>query len=54
MSTEHELESLRRRLYKIVKVVDPPKLGMIITQEGDDTPEVGPYDLWVHVEGKKT
>ena len=54
MSLERELDALRRRASKIVKHVDPPKLSMIITKDGDEKPEVGPYDLWVHVESKKS
>ena len=53
MSLERELDALRRRASKIVKHVDPPKLRMIITKDGDELPEVGPYDLWVHCESKK-
>ena len=49
-----ELDALRRRASKIVRPVDPPKLGLVITQEGDATPTVGPYDLWIEIENKKT
>ena len=54
MSLERELDALRRRASKIVRHVDPPKLGLVITQEGDETPKVGPYDLWIEIENKKT
>ena len=54
MSLEREVDALRRRASKILKHVDPPKLSMIITKDGDEKPEVGPYDLWVHVVSKKT
>ena len=54
MSLERELDALRRRASKIVKHVDPPKLSMIITKDGDEKPEVCPYDLWLYVESKKT
>ena len=61
MSLERELDALRRRASKIVRHVDPPKLGLVVTQEGDatptvgdETPEVGPYDLWIEIENKKT
>ena len=54
MSLERELDALRRRASKIVRHVDPPKLGLVVTQEGYATPTVGPYDLWIEIENKKT
>ena len=48
MNFEKELTSLRRRLDNVTKIVDPPKLKMIIGDENLDQelPEVETLTQW--------
>ena len=48
MNFEKELTSLRRRLDNVTKIVDPPKLQMIIVDENLDQelPEVETLTQW--------
>ena len=48
MNFEKELTSLRRRLDNVTKIVDPPKLQMIIVDENLDQelPEVESLTQW--------
>ena len=48
MNFEKELTSLRRRLDNVTKIVDPPKLQMIIVDENLDQemPEVNSLTQW--------
>ena len=48
MNFEKELTSLRRRLDNVTKIVDPPKLKMIIVDENLDQelPEVETLTQW--------
>ena len=48
MNFEKELSSMRRRLENITKVIDPPKLSMIVVDENLDQelPEVDSLTEW--------
>ena len=48
MNLERELSSMRRRLENITKVIDPPKLSMIVVDENLDQelPEVDSLTEW--------
>ena len=48
MNFEKELTSLRRRLDNVTKIVDPPKLSMIVVDEnqGQELPEVESLTQW--------
>ena len=48
MNFEKELTSLRRRLDNVTKIVDPPKLKMIIVDENleQELPEVETLTQW--------
>jgi hypothetical protein len=53
MSTRRELEALRRRLSKILPIVQPPELSMTVISGDDPMPDPSPWNLTLYIESKK-
>ena len=52
MSTRREIEALRRRLNKIVPIIQPPELKLHVIGASDSVPTSSPWDLVIRVEDK--
>ena len=53
MSTRRELEALRRRLNKIVPLIQPPELSMTVISGDDPVPDPSPWNLTLYIESKE-
>ena len=52
MSTHRELEALRRRLNKIVPIIQPPELKLHVIGANDPIPTTSPWELIIKVEDR--
>ena len=52
MSTRREIEALRRRLNKIVPIIQPPELKLHVIGASDPVPTSSPWELVIKVEDK--
>ena len=52
MSTRRELEALRRRLNKIVPLIQSPELKLHVIGANDPIPTSSPWELIIKVEDK--
>ena len=52
MSTRRELENLRKRLNRIVPLVQPPELKLHVIGANDPIPTTSPWELIIRVEDR--
>ena len=52
MSTNREIEALRRRLNKLVPIIQPPELKLHVIGANDPIPTSSPWELIIKVEDK--
>ena len=52
MSTNREIEALRRRLNKLVPIIQPPELKLHIIGVNDPIPTSSPWELIIRVEDR--
>ncbi len=52
MSTRRELENLRKRLNRIVPLVQPPELKLHVIGANDPIPTTSPWELIIKVEDR--
>ena len=52
MSTRRELEALRRRLHKIVPLIQLPELKLHVIGANDPIPSDSPWEMVIRVEAK--
>ena len=50
MSTNREIEALRRRLNKLVPIIQPPELKLHIIGFNDPIPTSSPWELIIRIE----
>ena len=52
MGLERDIAAMRRRLNKIVPMVQPPKLSMTVISGDDPVPAPSPWNMTIYIESK--
>ena len=52
MGLERDIAAMRRRLNKIVPMVQPPKLSMTVISGDDPVPAPSPWNMTIYIEQK--
>ena len=53
MGLERDIAAMRRRLNKIVPMVQPPTLSMTVISGDDPVPAPSPWNMTIYIESKK-
>ena len=53
MGLERDIAAMRRRLNKIVPMVQPPELSVTVISGNDPAPDPSPWNLTIYIESKK-
>ena len=53
MGLERDIASMRRRLNKIVPMVQPPELSITVISGDDPVPAPSPWNMTIYIESKK-